>query len=195
VSDVVPTLGRRVEGERGGNQGGDLIEVARSRGSQEGFQFGERELDGVEVGTIGREKSELGARRFDGRADLGLFVHGQVIEDDDVARSQRGHQDLLDVRQKTRTVDGPVEHGRRAQPVRPQPDDDRVGLPVPAGRVIVEALASKTPAIPAEQVCRDAAFIEKDVLSRVAEWLPVSPAAPLSGNVGPSLLVGVDRFF
>ena len=195
VSDVVPTLGRRVEGERSGDEGGDLIEGAWSRGSQEGVQFGERELDRVEVGTIGREKSELGAGRFDGGADLGLFVHGQVVEDDDVAWSQRGHQDLLDVRQKTRTVDGPVEHGRRAQPVRPQPDDDRVGLPVPAGRVVVEALATKTPAIPAEQVGRDAAFIEKDVLSHVAEWQPLSPVAPLSRDVGPSLLLGVDRFF
>ena len=61
--------------------------------------------------------------------------------------------------------------------------------------MIVEALASKTPTISAEQVGRDAAFIEKDVLSRVAEWQPVSPAAPLSSDVGPSLLLGVDRFF
>jgi len=195
VSDVVPTLGRRVECERRGDEGGDLIEGARSRGSQEGFQFGERELDRVEVGTVGWEKSELGARRVDGRADLGLFVHGQIIEDDDVAWSQRGYQDLLDVRQKTRTVDGAVEHGRCAQPVRPQPDDDRVSLPVPAGRVVVETLASKTAAIPAEQVGRDAAFIEKDVLAHVAEGQPPSPAASLSRDVGPSLFLGVDRFF
>ena len=68
-------------------------------------------------------------------------------------------------------------------------------LPVPARRVIVEARAPETPAIAAKEVGRDTAFIEKDVLARVAERQPVSPAAAVSGDVGAPLLVGVDRFF
>ena len=195
VADVVPTFGRRVECESRGDEGGDLIEGTRPRRSQEGFQCGEREFDRVEVRTVRWEKAELGASRRDSRPDLRLFVHGQVIEDDDVAGAQRGHQHLLAVGQKTGIVEGAVEHGRRAQPVRPQPHDDRVGLPVPAGRVIAESLAPKTPTIAAKQVRRDAAFIEKDVLPHVAERQPVPPAASLSRDVGPPLLVGVDRFF
>jgi hypothetical protein len=68
-------------------------------------------------------------------------------------------------------------------------------LPVPARGVIVEARAPETPAIAAKEVRRDATFIEKDVLARVAERQPVSPPAPISGDVGAPLFVGVDRFF
>ena len=68
-------------------------------------------------------------------------------------------------------------------------------LPVPARGVIVEARATETPAIAAKEVGRDATFIEKDVLARVAERQPVSPPAPISGDVGAPLFVGVDRFF
>ena len=68
-------------------------------------------------------------------------------------------------------------------------------LPVTARRVIMEARASETPAIAAQEVGRDATFIEKDVLARVADGQPVSPAAAVSGDVDAPLLVGVDRFF
>ena len=107
VADVVPTFGRRVECESRGDEGGDLIEGTRPRRSQEGFQCGEREFDRVEVRTVRWEKAELGASRRDSRPDLRLFVHGQVIEDDDVAGAQRGHQHLLAVGQKTGMVEGP----------------------------------------------------------------------------------------
>ena len=85
VSDVVPTLGRRVECERGSDEGGDLIETARPRRAQERFQFGEGKFDRVEVGTVGRQESEVRAGGLDGGSHLGLFVHDQVVEDDDVA--------------------------------------------------------------------------------------------------------------
>jgi hypothetical protein len=64
-----------------------------------------------------------------------------------------------------------------------------------AGRVITEPRPAKTPAIPAEEVRGYAALIEEDVLSDVAERLPVAPPTPLSGDVGSALFVGVNRFF
>jgi len=195
VSDVVPTFGWCVECESGGDEGGDLIEVARPRSAQERFQFGEGEFDGVEVGAVGRQESEVRACGLNRGSHLGLFVHRQVVEDDDVAGLQRRHQDLLDVGQEARIVDGAIEDSGRAQAVRPQPYDDRVRLPVPTRRVIVEACAPKTPTVAAKQVRRDATFIEKDVLPCVAQRQPVSPTAAFSGDVGAPLLVGVHRFF
>ena len=52
-----------------------------------------------------------------------------------------------------------------------------------------------TAAVAPEQIGRDAAFIEKDVLPHIAERLPLAPPAPLSGDVGPALFVGVYGFF
>jgi hypothetical protein len=114
VSDVVPTFGGCVEGERGGDEGGDLIEGARPRRAQERFQFGEGEFDGVEVGAVRRQESEVRAGGLDGGPHLGLFVHDQVVEDDDVATVERRDQDLLDVGEEARIVDGAIEHRGRA---------------------------------------------------------------------------------
>jgi hypothetical protein len=195
MTDVVPTFSRRVEGESGGDECGDLIEAARPRRTEERFQFGEGEFDGIEVRAVGRQESEVRAGGLDRGPHLGLFVHRQVVEDDDVAAVQRRHQDLLDVGQEARIVDGAIEDRGGGQAIRPQPHDDRVRLPVTARRVIVEARAPETPTIAAQEVGRDATFIEKDVLSRVAERQPVSPLAAFSGDVGAPLLVGVNRFF
>jgi hypothetical protein len=69
-----------------------------------------------------------------------------------------------------------------------------VRLPMPAGRVIAQAHAARTAPVAAQQIGRDAAFIKKDVLPRVMQRQPVAPAAPLSGDVGTALFVGVYRY-
>ena len=61
MSRVVATFGGREESQGGRDQRVDVIEAARPRRSQEGFQFSEREFDRIEVGTVGWEKSELRA--------------------------------------------------------------------------------------------------------------------------------------
>ena len=66
---------------------------------------------------------------------------------------------------------------------------------MPAGRVIAQAHAAQAAPVAAQQIGRDAAFIDEDVLPRVAEWQPIAPAAPFSGDVGAPLLVGVYCFF
>lgn len=85
VSDVVPTFGGREEGERGGDERGDVIKRAGPGGAEECFQLGEREFDGIEIGTVGRQESESRADAFNGGADFRLLVHRQVVEHDHVA--------------------------------------------------------------------------------------------------------------
>ena len=64
-----------------------------------------------------------------------------------------------------------------------------------AGGVIAQAHAAATAPVAAQQIGRDAAFIEKDVLPQVTHRLPLAPVAPLSHDVGTALFVGVYRFF
>ena len=110
----------------------DVVEGPGTRRAEERFQFGEGQFDRIEVGTVGRQKAELGADRFDRGAHRGLFVDGEVVEDDDIARAQRRDQDLLDVGEERRRVDRAVEDGRRAEAVEAQRRDDGVRLPVAA---------------------------------------------------------------
>jgi hypothetical protein len=124
-----------------------------------------------------------------------MFVDREVIEDHDVARAQRRHQDLLDVGEKRRMVDRAIEHGRGAESVAAERGHNRMGLPMAARRVIAEARAARTPAIPSEQIGRHPTFIEEDVLADLAQRLPRPPLAAGRGDIRPTLLVGVYGFF
>lgn len=172
-----------------------MFKAARARGTEEGFQFGEGELDRVEIGTVGRQELQACAARFHGRPYLGLFVRREIVQHDDIARVQSRGKDLLDIREERRIVDRPVKHRRRVEAIEPQRDDDRVRLPVTAGRMIPEARAARTAAISAQEIRRDAALVEKEILAHVAQRLNAPPPAARGGDVRPTLFVGVYRFF
>lgn len=191
----IGTFVSREEGQRRRDQRADVVKGARPRRAQERFQFGEGQLDGIEVGTVGRQESHLRADAFNRGSHRGLLVRGQVVEDDDIAGPQRGQEHLFDVREERRTIDGAIEDGGRVQAIEPQRRDHGVRLPVTAGRVIAHARAARATAIAADEIRGDATFIEKNVVPQIAERLPLTPAAPVSGDVGPPLFVGVDRFF
>jgi hypothetical protein len=172
-----------------------MIETTGPRRAEERLQFGEREFNRVEVRTVGRQKSDLRPDGFNRRADRRLFVDDEVVEHHDIARSQRRGEDLFDVGEETRIVDGAVEHRGRAQAVEPQRHDDGGGLPVAAGRVIVEPFAARTAPVAAQQIGGHATFIDEDVLARVVYREPLAPSTPFGDDIRATLFVGVDRFF
>jgi len=139
MPDVVRALVRHEEAEGGSHQLADVIERARTRGAKERLQFRERLFDRIEVGTVGREKSQKRTRLFNRHAHLGLLVGGEIVEHDDIARAQRGRQDLLDVGAEGGGVDRSIEHRRCGQLGGAEGGDHRVRLPVAARRVIANA--------------------------------------------------------
>ena len=122
-------------------------------------------------------------------------MDGEVVEDHDIAGSQRRHQDLLDVGTKACGIDGAIEDRGRGQAVGPKCRHHRVGLPMAVRRVVAEPHAARTAAVPPQQVGRHTAFIDEDVLADVPQGQPVAPAAAVSRDVGASLFVRVDGFF
>lgn len=79
--------------------------------------------------------------------------------------------------------------------MRGECDHDGVGLPMAARRMIAKPDTAEAPAVAPQQIRGDAAFVEKDVLLGVVQRLVGAPAAALSRDVGPTLFVGVHRFF
>src|SRR5215813_4665229 len=96
--------------EGGGDQLTDVVKRARPHRTEKRLEFGEGEFDRIEIGTVRREKAQVRAGLLDSSPDLRLFVRGEVVEYDDVAGTQRGHQDLVDIGSKRRVVDRPIEH-------------------------------------------------------------------------------------
>jgi hypothetical protein len=195
VADVISALSNGEELERIGHERDDVIEGPGARGAEERLQFGERLFNRIEVGTVGRQKPDMRADGFNRGADLGLFVHHEVIEHDDIAASQGRHQDLFDVGEKAHIVDRTVEDRRGADPVDRQRGDHRRGLPMATGRVVVQPGAPRTATVAAQEIGGDAALVQKHVLAGVVERQRVMPRAALRGDVRPLLFVGVYGFF
>ena len=192
---VVRALGGCEQIQGGSHQRADVIEGAWPRRTHEGFEFGERLFDRIEVWAVGRQEPQLGPDVFDRRTHRGLFVDGEVVEHHHVARPQRGHQDLFDIGEERRVVDRPIEDRRRAESVQPQGGDHRMGLPMAARRVIVEPFAPRTAPVPAQQIGGHSTLVEEHVLAHIVERLPRSPRPTRRHDVRASLFVGVDRFF
>jgi hypothetical protein len=195
VPDEIQALARREELERDREALDDLVEVAWSRRPQEGFQLRKRQFDRIEVRTVGRQKAQPRPCGFDRGLDLRLLVHREVIEDDNVARPERRHQDLLDVREKRGIVDRAVEDRRCVETVDPQGRDHGVGPPVTIWRVVAQPDPARTAPVPTDQIGRDARLIDEDVIARVVQAEGVLPAAPRRGDINAPLFVGEYRFF
>jgi hypothetical protein len=195
VLDIVLTFGRREKCQRACDELADLVEGARSEGTEERFQFREDLFNGIEIRAVGRQKPEACAHLFDRIADLRLFVHGEVIEDDDITGPQCRRQHLLDVGTEAPVIDRPIEDGRCRDRVGTQGGDDGVRFPVSARRVVVQARAARTPPEAAQQIGRDTALVHKHILTGVVQRQPVAPLSTLRRDVRASLFVGVDGFF
>ena len=115
MPDVVGAFIGGKEVERDRDEAADLLIAPRARGAQERFQFGKRELNRIEIGTVRREEPQGRTHVFDRGPDFRLLMDREVVENDDIAWSQAGHQDLFDVREETRAIDGPIEDGRGAE--------------------------------------------------------------------------------
>jgi hypothetical protein len=192
---VVRALLRREEGEGEGDQIAHLIEAAGPGRAEEGFQFREGHFDGVEVGTVRREKPHERAGGLDGGAPVRVLMDGEVVQDDDIAGPQRRDEHLVDVGAKGQRVHRAIEHGGRLQALQAQGGDHRVRLPVPERRVIMEPRAAETAPVPPEQIGRHTTFIEKPILAHVPQRLRPSPPAARFGDIRPALFSGVYGFF
>ena len=195
VLDIVRAFVWEEEGERGAEQPTDVVKRARTGGAEERLQFGEGELNGIEVWTVGRQKAEACAGVLDGGANLGLLVHREVIEDDDIAAPERGDEDLFHIRLERDAIDRAVEHGRGGQRRRPERGDHRVRLPVTARRVIRRARPSRAPRIAAQEVGGDARLVDKHEVAGVVKRQRRRPASSRGGDVSAALFAGVYRFF
>ena len=89
-------------------------------------------------------RSGLYDSRGRARSPGGHFVCAEVIGDDDV-HGEGGHEDLFDIGEEARPVDGAVEDPGRGQASHPQRCEKRTGLPPGARRVVVDAGPAEGP--------------------------------------------------
>jgi hypothetical protein len=181
-------FGGRVLGEDFTASVGDRLVGSRFRLSQQSFELGEDLLDGVEVGRVFRQEDEAGSNISDRLPHGFSLVGAEIVEDDDVARLQRRHEELFDIGVEALAVDGPVEQAGRVDAVVAQGGEESRGLPLALRDLVDEALSPWRPAAQAGHIGLGPGFIDEDQPPGVDEPLIGSPSFAVATYVRAILL-------
>lgn len=173
----------------------EFVEGSLGGGPEEGFEFGEDLLDGIEVGTVGGEIQDTGASLLDGLANALDFVGREIVHDDDVSLGQRRNQLLADVGEKELAVDWSVDHQRGDQPRGAEAREEGGRLPMAVGNFGEQPLAARGATAQTGHLGRRPRLVEKhqplDGQSALRQPMP----EPTLRHVRPILLGGVNDFF
>jgi hypothetical protein len=107
-----------------------LIQVGLGTGRQtaeDGFELGESQLNGIEIGRVGRDKQDLAGAVANQLGDVRRFVGRQIVEEDNLARLQTWRQNIADIDAKGVGGERAVEGDRRTKPLMGQRCQHRGG--------------------------------------------------------------------
>ena len=153
--------------------------------AQGGLELCEGHLDRIEIGRIGRQVHELCPGRFESDAHLSALVGGQIVHHDDVARPERGCENLPHVEIERRSVHGAVEHHGRGHPGGSESADEGRGLPMAMRHGSDAAGAARGSAVAARHLGRGARFVDEHQPVDGDLRLQGLPACASCGHVGP----------
>ena len=163
-----------------------------------GFELGERHFNRIEIGAVRWEEEEPGATLFEDGLGLIALMAGQVVENDDIARSQRRRELRLDVDLEDLLGHWAVDDPGRCQPVAAQPGNKGLGLPMPKRRTSPEPLATKGSTAQSGHLRRGRRFIYEDQPVRLIAHLRLAaqpPPAPRFAHVIASAFRCQKLFF
>ena len=152
-------------------------------------------FDWVEIGAVRREEQEARASGPDGDPDGGLFVAGEIVQDDDVAGAERRTELLLDPLRKSCAIDRLIEDERRVDPVAVQSSNEGHGFPVTIGHLGLKPLALGRPATQRCHVGLRRGLIDEDEPGSVRPPLILLPLLVPPCHLGPQLFGGKNAFF
>ena len=159
------------------------------------FELREHLLDRVQVGRIWWQVEQLGLGGTDGLADSWTFVAGEVVHDDDVARCEGGHEELLDPFGKAGPVDRLIEDARCIDPVAAQRGDEGHGAPMAIGHLGVQPLALGRPAPERGHVGLGPGLVDEDEMPGIKPPLILAPLRAPPCDLGAQLFGGKNAFF
>lgn len=99
-----PGVWRRISGVSGSRRA-ERLDGPGGGCSQERLELRESFLDGIEVGAVGRKKTNARADRFDRLASFIALMAAQIGDHDNIARHQRWRENPLHIVQEPRAVD------------------------------------------------------------------------------------------
>ena len=155
---------------------------------QQRLELGECVFDGIEVGTVGRQVEQSGARCLDRVAHAGGLVSREVVHDDDIARCERRHQHLADIGEEHGAVHRTVVDEGGSHAGQPQRAGEGGGLPMAVRHAGPAALAKRRTTAQPSHLGRQAGLVDEHQFCRIEIELAVEPGAAAAQDVGAVLL-------
>src|SRR5262245_12433814 len=121
------------------------------------------------------------------------LVRAEIIHHDDIARSERRCEELLDIGVKPLTGHWSIKDERGDETSGAKPRHKRRGMPVPVRRGIDLAFPAWMPAVVPHHVGADPGLIDKHEGRRIHITLPDPPEPATLSHVRPLLLGRVQR--
>jgi len=159
------------------------------------LDFGERLLDGVEIGAVGRQEEYPGPGGADRLPDGVALMAAKVVDDDDIARDQGLDELGLDIGVEGLGVDRAVDDPRRLDAIMAQRGEECHCSPMTIGRVPDQACAPRPPTAQGRHIGFHPGFIDKNQAPAVNPALILSPLLSAARDFWSFLLGGHQRFF
>lgn len=119
----------------------------------------------------------------------------EVVHDDDVARIERRHEELLDPCGEALAVDRPIEHARGVDPIMAKCCQEGQRSPFAERGAGDELCSSRCPAPDRRHVRLRPGLIDEDEASGIKPTLILLPLCSPACDLRPQLLDGEQRFF
>ena len=173
----------------------EFVEGASGCLTQVGFEFGECQFDGVEIGAVRRQVTHAGSLGRDEFSDALHFMGGEVVEDDDVALLEFGTENMPQIGGEDLGVERSLDQERSLDTFRTQGGDEGGALPVAVGDGPDAAMAHRATPIESSHLGVESGFVDKDQTLAVPLGLVRSPPGAGRFDIRPILLGGARRFF
>ena len=123
------------------------------------------------------------------------FVAAEIVHDDDVARAEGGHQELLDIGAKAGAVDRPVNDAGGGDAVVAPRREKGQRAPTSVRHLGDQAGAADRAPVPTGHVGFGPGLVDEYQAPGVKPALMRLPSGPAASDVGAILLAGVQSFF
>ena len=119
----------------------------------------------------------------------------EVVGDDDVAGTQRGHQNLLYVNEEQIAVDGRIDEPGRFDPIMAQSCDEGHRVPVSIRHLGEHSDANRSPTAQRCHVGLGPGLVDEHQAGRINQFLIMPPLQAAPRDVGAILFACEYRFF
>ena len=195
MPEVVCTLGFGEGVERFADLLLQTVDGARGGASYQGFEFGKRVFDRVQVRRVGWQVAELGAGFLENVTNAGDFVGGQIVHDHDVAVLERRRQAMTEIGEERDTIHGTIDYPGHVDAIDPKGGNESQRFPVAVGNRADQTFADRTATIEPRHLRGEASFIEEHQPIRVDPRLNAPPGLTPSPDVRTILFRGVRGLF